>query len=57
LWALAFAGFYYVNGQPANYTAFDFLLFGSLISAVDPVAVLAVFQEVQTVNIHSKIVG
>ena len=36
----------YVNGHPPKLDTIQCLTFSSLISAVDPVAVLAIFQEI-----------
>lgn len=43
LWGLGFTGIF---GEGVNLTLFPTLLFSALISAVDPVAVLAVFEEI-----------
>lgn len=44
--ALALLTLCFVSEGPLKSGLLDFLLFGSLIAAVDPVAVLAVFEEV-----------
>lgn len=47
MWAVGLTGIFSSDTLPDPPPILEMLLFGSLISAVDPVAVLAVFEEIQ----------